>query len=81
MQSKELQDSKPVVNNAMPIDISNTVQDDVNNTVPTDVNNTVSIDVNNTLTIVKDEVCDESDSRPKCNANSTEILNENSYIT
>lgn len=82
VQSKEdgAQDSKPVdVNNAMPIDTSNAVPIDINNTRPVDVNNVV--DVNNTVTILKD-VCDkESDCKPECNADSKEILNENSRIT
>lgn len=76
VQSKEdeLQDSKPFdINNAIPIDISNTV--------PIDVNNTVSIDINNTVTIIKDICNKESNSRPECNADSKEILNENSNIT
>ncbi|TGZ32299.1 tRNA methyltransferase 10 homolog A [Temnothorax longispinosus] len=84
IQSKEdeLQDAKPVdVNSAVPIDISNTVPVDVNNTVSIDVNNTVSIDVNNTVTIVKDACNEESDSRPECNADSKEIVNENLCVT
>jgi len=85
VQSKKdgSQESKPIVNDAMPVDTSNAVLVNVNNTIPVDVNNTVSIvcAVNNTVTVVKD-VCDkESDSNPEYNANSKGILNENSCIT
>jgi len=76
VQSKEdeLQDSKSVdINNAIPIDISNIV--------PINVNNMVSIDINNTVSIIKDVCNKESNNRPECNADSKEILNENSNIT
>lgn len=82
VQSKEdgSQDSKPVSVNAMPLGLRNTMPIDVNSTMPVDVN-TVSIAVNNTVTVVKD-VCDrESDNRLECNADSKEILNENSRVT
>jgi len=81
VQSKEdgSQESKPIVNDAIPVDTSNAVPINVNNTIPVDVNNTVSIAVNNTVTVVKD-VC-ESDSNLEYNANSKGILNENSCIT
>lgn len=83
VQSKDdgSQDSKPVsVNNAMPLNIRNTMPIDVNSTMPVDVN-TVSIAINNTMTVVKDVYDRESDSRFECNADSKEILNENSRVT
>ncbi|KYN31913.1 RNA (guanine-9-)-methyltransferase domain-containing protein 2 [Trachymyrmex septentrionalis] len=86
VQSKEdeSQDSKLVVNNAVPTDIGNTVTADpkaadVNNIMPVDVNNAVSITVNNTLTVIKD--IKEIDIKPECKVDSKEILNESSCIT
>jgi len=74
-------ESKPIVNDAMPVDTSNAVPVNVNNTMPIDVNNTVSIAVNNTVMVVKDVCNKESDSNVEYNANSKGILNENSCIT